>query len=358
MYLLPEYSTACGQTAKTTYGYLVVHQAILVRIFISQLKIELMSDLWKFDGQYWTCFTGKNSDISSKYGTLGVPSPQNIIGGRILALVACYPNDIVWIFGGYGFDEKEVGLLSDIWIIDLKTNLSTPTAFTSGDYNSGNLKYTTSHRVSSDSESSGNSVLLSTLIPTLIVAFIIFSALTAGITYRFKRNRKVLPMQRVEEGNEVYGPIQLKEVFNRDLPIVIDERQPIEYKEIQIIKRLGGGFFGDVFQAKWRQAIVAVKKLHGTITQSSLKDFEEEALLMRRMNPHPNVVIFFGMCKDPLCIISEYVARGSLSSLLSSLTPMDNDLRLQILKGIASGMYHLTCEKIIHKVSFMRAIYN
>lgn len=85
------------------------------------------------------------------------------------------------------------------------------------------------------------------------------------------------------------------------------------------------------------------------ISEDALKNFEAEALLMKNMQPHPNVVFFFGMCKSPLCIVTEFVERGSLSSLL--LVENISEVRmLKIIRGIASGMHHLSCENIVHKV--------
>lgn len=283
----------------------------------------------------------------SEYGTLGVPSPLNFPGGRTLGVAVHYPNDIIWFFGGYGFaSTKTPGFLGDIWVLNLKANESFPSVYTSGVIVQ-NISSTTSEAAlpSSNDESSRNGssniVVIAIVVPISIAVLLLVAVIIAR-----RKNRTATQVTTAEEDG--YDAIRMKHQPQATVPV--EERQAIEYSEIEIVKRLGGGFFGDVFQAKWRKAIVAVKQLKGVISETSLVEFEAEAKLMKLMNPHPNVVFFFGMCREPLCILTEYVARGSLSSLLTSLTPIYDDLKLKILKGIAMGMYHLSCEKIIHKV--------
>ncbi len=40
---------------------------------------------------------------------------------------------------------------------------------------------------------------------------------------------------------------------------------------------------------------------------------------------------------------------GSLYSLLHSTTPISNAIKLKIIRGIASGMFHLASEGIVHR---------
>ena len=66
------------------------------------------NDVWKFDGQYWTWISGSSTaNVPGVYGTMGVSSSTTISGSRNNH-VACYDpsTEIVWIFGGYGFDTN------------------------------------------------------------------------------------------------------------------------------------------------------------------------------------------------------------------------------------------------------------
>lgn len=131
-----------------------------------------------------------------------------------------------------------------------------------------------------------------------------------------------------------------------------DQKYLIAYNEIQILKRVGGGYFGDVYKAEWRNVFVALKQIkEGFISENALEEFEAEAKLMQSLRIHPNVVLFYGLCKQPLCIITEFVAKGSLSNILESDEKLDKIVKLRIITGIARGMNHLSHEKIVHKVS-------
>ena len=45
------------------------------------------------------------------------------------------------------------------------------------------------------------------------------------------------------------------------------------------------------------------------------QEFHREIQNFSRLH-HPNIVLFIGACLDPLCIVIEYVARGSLADVL------------------------------------------
>ncbi len=93
-----------------------------------------------------------------------------------------------------------------------------------------------------------------------------------------------------------------------------------DYAELQFEIKLGEGSFGTVWKCKWRSSPVAVKQVKNDLKLSpkNLEEFLAEADLMRNMKQHRNVVSFLGLCEDPLCIITEYCAKGSLLSLLYS----------------------------------------
>lgn len=50
---------------------------------------------------------------------------------------------------------------------------------------------------------------------------------------------------------------------------------------------------------------------------SVVQEFRDEVAIMKRLK-HPNVVLFMGACTQPphLCIVTQFVARGSLFRLL------------------------------------------
>jgi len=69
---------------------------------------------------------------------------------------------------------------------------------------------------------------------------------------------------------------------------------------------------------------------------------------MSCMKPHENVVTLYGVCEQPLCIVMEFVAKGSLDvMLLAEHIPMK--LKVNFIRDIAAGLMHLSKEGIVHK---------
>jgi len=119
------------------------------------------------------------------------------------------------------------------------------------------------------------------------------------------------------------------------------------------VKEIGRGAFGVVYKGKWRSATVncAVKVLFGDLDAQSLEDFRQEGLVHKKLRPHSNVVQFFGICiqDKKSMIVTEYLPGGSLDKFLSSEVKIQFSTVLKLIRGIASGMWHLTSEGIIHR---------
>jgi serine/threonine protein kinase len=81
---------------------------------------------------------------------------------------------------------------------------------------------------------------------------------------------------------------------------------------------------------------------------------------MAALRPHPNVLQFLGICSKPgkpLCIVSTYLAGGSLYNLLRSSDAMSNETKVKLARGIAAGMQHLASERIVHRDLAARKIF-
>lgn len=61
----------------------------------------------------------------------------------------------------------------------------------------------------------------------------------------------------------------------------------------------------------------------------------------RNLRPHPNVVLLLGVCQNPVCIVTEFLPRGSLWDILNSTQPINTSLKKKIIRDVASGLYHL-----------------
>jgi N-acetylneuraminic acid mutarotase len=94
-----------------------------------------LSDLWEFDPSTneWTWIGGSSTyvDEIGVYGTLGVPAPANIPGGRFAASTWTDLSGNLWLFGGEGADSTGGGgFLNDLWQYSLVTALVLPQAAT------------------------------------------------------------------------------------------------------------------------------------------------------------------------------------------------------------------------------------
>lgn len=116
------------------------------------------------------------------------------------------------------------------------------------------------------------------------------------VVYRKVRGRHAEnAYQRLEEGEGgAVGDAGFSKKFEQVAP-----------HEIKIGPRIGKGSFAEVFKARWRGTLVAVKRLPAhSLTPDFFEDFEREAALMKRLR-HPNVLLYLGApplhaCRLPL----------------------------------------------------------
>ena len=60
----------------------------------------------------------------------------------------------------------------------------------------------------------------------------------------------------------------------------------------------------------------------------------------RKIPPHPNVVMFRGVCMDPLCIIVDFCDGGSLRDYLQKESNITDQQRIKFIKEITTGRRH------------------
>ncbi|MFZ1085745.1 MAG: kelch repeat-containing protein [Terracidiphilus sp.] len=105
-----------------------------------------LNDLWEFNptSNQWTWMGGSNTIPGGSlgqpgvYGTIGIPAPGNIPGGRSGTTSWTDISGNFWLFGGGGFDANElVGDLSDLWEYQPPPSAATPTlSLAAGTYTS------------------------------------------------------------------------------------------------------------------------------------------------------------------------------------------------------------------------------
>lgn len=139
-----------------------------------------------------------------------------------------------------------------------------------------------------------------------------------------------------------------------------ENRWEVDFSELIMDRRLGGGNYGDVFKARLWGTDVAVKRLHGTIvhdamtwTHPAVADLKKEIEILSQLR-HPNNVLYIGACTQPpnVCIITEYCAQGTLGDLLKKPDfTISTQKILAFALEVAQGMNYLHSlkPKIIHR---------
>jgi serine/threonine-protein kinase len=130
--------------------------------------------------------------------------------------------------------------------------------------------------------------------------------------------------------------------------------EEIKLGKYQIIKELGRGGFGIVYEAldSVLNRRVAIKVLHPTLTVDTqfLYRFQQEAGLAARME-HPNIVTIhdFDQQDGRYFIVMSLMRQGSLKDRLQKLGALSTDQAQIMFKQVASGLAYAHEQGIIHR---------
>ncbi|KAK9058912.1 hypothetical protein SSX86_023760 [Deinandra increscens subsp. villosa] len=128
----------------------------------------------------------------------------------------------------------------------------------------------------------------------------------------------------------------------------------ISWDDLIIREQIGQGTNVTVYHALLYGSDVAVKIFNKQeYPDDAILSFRKEVCLMKRLR-YPNILLFMGAVVSPqhLCIVTEFLPRGSLFSLLQrSTTKLDWRCRVHMAIDIARGMNYLHhCQPpIIHR---------
>ena len=128
----------------------------------------------------------------------------------------------------------------------------------------------------------------------------------------------------------------------------------VPYDELEFGDLLGKGSQGEVYLAQWRGTTIAVKKVDTTnIEPTTVEEFCQEASMMRHMH-HYSLTQFLGISfqSHALCILTEYVERGSLFDIIQDTKSTYTWQRgIDVMTDVARGMHYLHSHKppILHR---------
>ncbi|KAL8153670.1 hypothetical protein V2J09_011430 [Rumex salicifolius] len=118
----------------------------------------------------------------------------------------------------------------------------------------------------------------------------------------------------------------------------------ILWEDLTIGEQIGQGSCGTVYHGLWYGSDVAIKVFSKQeYTEEAIYSFRQEVSLMKRLR-HPNILLFMGAVTSPqhLCIVTEFLPRGSLFRLLQRNTSkLDWRRRVHMALDIVRGMNYL-----------------
>ncbi|XP_070557162.1 tyrosine-protein kinase yes-like [Ptychodera flava] len=138
---------------------------------------------------------------------------------------------------------------------------------------------------------------------------------------------------------------------NPNTPGLGYDKWEIPRESLTLVKKLGAGQFGEVWQGMWNNVTkVAVKTLKpGSMSPEA---FLQEANVMKRLR-HDNLVNLLAVCSDaePIYIVTELMVNGSLLDYLRDGQGQHAKLpdMIEMSAQIAAGMAYLERENFIHR---------
>ncbi|CAJ0927815.1 unnamed protein product, partial [Mesorhabditis belari] len=130
-----------------------------------------------------------------------------------------------------------------------------------------------------------------------------------------------------------------------------EQNWEIPRNQLQFMRKVGEGSFGEVWYGKLRGVVeVAIKMMKPRMMSPGA--FLEEASIMKRC-VHPNLVTLYAVCtrEEPFYIITEFMKNGSLQHYLRGVDGRQLGIAalVDMAAQIANGMMYLEERKLVHR---------
>lgn len=127
----------------------------------------------------------------------------------------------------------------------------------------------------------------------------------------------------------------------------------IDFRDIELLGKIGMGASGVVFEGRFKGQSCAVKRLNLMLNEQTGKEYLAEVKLLTEIR-HPNVVLFYGVSFDDSTndcyILTEYCKNGCLQDVLLDLEREITDAqKLQMVVDVAIGMRFLHASNLMHR---------
>jgi tRNA A-37 threonylcarbamoyl transferase component Bud32 len=127
----------------------------------------------------------------------------------------------------------------------------------------------------------------------------------------------------------------------------------IDTSRLQFLEKVASGSFGDLFRGSYNGQEVAIKVLrmaHHHDQAHLVREFMQELAVLRKVR-HKHIVQLIGASTVPpkLCIVTEFMRRGSLLDYLHRHHPLKHSVQAKLAHDVARGMDYLHRCNIIHR---------
>lgn len=172
------------------------------------------------------------------------------------------------------------------------------------------------------------------------------------VHHALKRNKKQLGLKtNLTQSHLFFGLFQVEKPQTVGLSHDTVDAWEIARDTLRLIKRLGQGNFGEVWEGMWNDTTpVAIKTLKPDTMNP--KSFLEEAELMKKLI-HPKLVQLYAICskEEPIYIVTELMPKGSLLEYLRSDEgrKLKMEELIDMASQIAAGMAFLEKHNYVHR---------